>query len=204
MEGEEPVTIIAIGPLSNVATALLREPRLAQRARRLVVMGGALRVPGNVNPSAEFNIWADPHAAAIVFQSGIPLTVVGLDVCHQTLVRPEQIESLDGPGELAQFVRETTLPWFEVRRAGGKEGFHLYDSLAVALSFRPELARSERTWVEIETSGQFTTGQTVAYLDPQFKAWLGNKTNCDACLELVDVQGFAALVEERVLAPLRA
>lgn len=204
MREDDPTTIIAIGPLSNIATALLREPRLAQKAERLVIMGGALTVPGNVNPAAEYNIWADPDAAKIVFRSGIPITLVGLDVCHQTILRPEQITSLNGTSELSRFVRESTMPWFNVVQKAGREGFHLYDSLAVAVTFRPELVRTEPTWVDVEVEGKLTLGETIAFLDPMHKAWFGDKTNCDASLELVDVEGFADLIDERVLAPLRA
>ena len=204
MNGDEPVTIIAIGPLSNVAAVLIREPALARSGARLVIMGGALRVPGNVNPSAEFNIWADPEAASIVFNSGIPITLVGLDVCHQTLMRSEQVRSLNGNSLLAHFVREATSPWVDVVISAGKEGFHLYDSLAVAIAIRPELVRMEPVWVDIELKGEHTLGQTVAYLDPSHRAWFGDKPNCEACLDLIDVQGFADLMDERVLVPLRA
>jgi len=205
MEASDPVTIVTIASLTNVALALLKEPRIAQRARRLVMMGGAVAVPGNITPAAEANIWVDPEAASIVFNSGIPITVVGLDVCHQTLLRLDQLDEIDASTKLGAFAREATRPWFQKAADFGiSGGMHLYDTLAVAVGFRPELVRTAPAWVHVETHGTYTYGQTVAYLTPLHKLWVGEKTNCDVCLELVDGPGFSRLFDERVLARLRA
>lgn len=201
MESSEPITIVAIGPLSNIATALLREPRLCKRAERVVIMGGALKTPGNITPVAEYNIWADPYAASIVFKSGIPITVVGLDVCHQTMVVPHQIEAL-GNSLLANYVREATMSWFEFVKTAGREGFHLYDSLALAVSFLPELVKMEDAWVEVETTSPLTAGQTIAWFDHLKEVWIGDKSNCRACVQLINNSRFSELINERVLSPL--
>lgn len=205
MEAPEPATIVTIASLTNIALALMKEPRVAHRALRLVMMGGAVAVPGNITPAAEANIWVDPEAASIVFSSGIPITVVGLDVCHQTLLRLDQLEEIDTSTELGAFAKEATRPWFQKAADFGiSGGMHLYDSLAVAVSFRPELARTEPAWIHVETQGKYTYGQTVAYLTPLQKLWVGEKTNCDVCLDLVDGPGFSRMFEERVLARLHA
>jgi len=202
MKSIDPITIVAIGPLSNIAAALLREPRLAKKTERVVIMGGALKTSGNITPVAEYNIWADPYAASIVFKSRIPITVVGLDVCHQTLVVPHEIKSL-GKSPLAQFVREATMPWFSFVKKAGREGFHLYDSLALAVSFLPGLVKMEPAWVEVETTSPLTAGQTVAWFDHLREVWIGDKSNCLACTQLVDNKRFSDLFNERVLDPLR-
>jgi purine nucleosidase len=201
---EEPITIVPIGPLTNIAAAIQRDPRVAERARGLVIMGGAVNIPGNVTPAAEFNVWVDPEAADIVFRSGIPITLVTLDVCHQTLMKVDELESLSQGSPLGDFVREATFPWLEKMKAGGTEGFHLFDSLSVATTFRPDLVKTVRAWVEVETHGRATSGQTVAYLTKFVKeVWVGGKTNCDVSVDLIDNASFSDLFGERVLAPLR-
>ncbi len=108
------ITIVTIGPLTNVASALQSSPEFAEKLEGIVMMGGAAATPGNISPAAEFNFWQDPEAADIVFRSGVPLTMVGLDVCHQTELRPRQVEEVAGSSALGQFVLEATRPWFRV------------------------------------------------------------------------------------------
>lgn len=201
MENPEPISIVAIGPLSNVAAAILREPLLVEKTQNVIVMGGAFKTPGNITPVAEYNIWADPYAASIVFKSGIPITVVGLDVCHQTMVVPRELQPL-GNSLLANFVRESVQPWFDFAKTAGREGFHLYDSLALAVSFIPELVKMEPAWVEIETISPLTAGQTVAWFGHLKDVWIGNKSNCMACTGLIANDKFASVFNERVLKPL--
>src|SRR6266699_3322594 len=88
------ITLVPVGPLTNIALALRREPRIAQSVRGVVIMGGALRVPGNITPGAEFNIYVDPHAAQIVFHAGWPIRLVSLDVTTQTQMQREQVQML--------------------------------------------------------------------------------------------------------------
>jgi purine nucleosidase len=190
------LTLVTIGPLSNVAGALLRDPSIAQKVKGLVVMGGAATVPGNITPAAEFNIWADPEAAAVVFRSGIPMTMVGLDVCEQTHLKGEAIRTLEnGPSELAHFVAQSALPWLELRRRfSGADDLHLYDSLAVAVAFRPALVSTREAYVAVETDGHYTAGATVTYLQPK------KEPNATVALQ-VDAGEFEDLFASRVIRP---
>ena len=204
--GREPgeITVVTIGPLTNVAAALEREPLLRESIPRIVMMGGAARVPGNITPAAEFNIWADPEAAARVFASGVPITMVGLDVCEQTRLREHTVKPLaSGATELARFVERAVRPWIELRRAVfGASDLHLYDSLAMAVAFRPELVRTQEAFVAVETEGTHTAGSTVSHLNPVLRAAFGLPgPNADVALE-VDGEAFEALFAERVVEPL--
>lgn len=142
-------TIIAIGPLTNVAAALLADPSLAERLERVVIMGGAFQVPGNVTPTAEFNFFADPEAAQVVLDAGVRPVLVGLDVCHQTHLpkgaRPR--------GELGASFERAAGPWL------ASDGPYLYDSLAVAAAIRPELLTLEPAHVGIEADGTSVASQ---------------------------------------------
>jgi len=206
LENPGEIVLVTIGPLSNVARALEREPSLAEKIPRIVMMGGAATVPGNITPAAEFNIWADPEAAHRVFESGVPICMVGLDVCEQTHLNEDVVKRLEAaPSELARFVARAVGPWIELRRnVFGADDLHLYDSLAVAIAFRPDLVRSSEAFVAVETEGTHTAGATVSYLNPLLRAALtGREPNVDVALE-VDRAGFEALFAERVIAPLEA
>ena len=162
--GEEPTTLIALGPLTNVATAILATPGLTERLERIVAMGGAIRREGNVTPAAEFNIYADPEAAAIVLRSGVPVTLVPLDATMRAIF----------PGEAAARLAESEVP---VERAVGRlgsfvsgvyrkyygiDGFALHDPLAVGAAIDGSLVSTEDLWVSVETGGELTAGATVA------------------------------------------
>jgi purine nucleosidase len=203
-ENPEEITLVTIGPLSNVALALEREPKLAEQIPRIVMMAGAATVPGNITPAPEFNVWADPEAAARVFESGIPITMVGLDVCEQTHLHEESVQEIAaGSTELAGFVARSVQPWIELRRAiYGTNDLHLYDSLAVAAAFRPDLVRTQEAFVAVETDGTHTAGETVAHLNPILRAaFAQQEPNADVALE-VESERFGALFAERVIEPL--
>jgi inosine-uridine nucleoside N-ribohydrolase len=204
-ENPGEITLVTIGPLTNIAAALQREPALASDAARIVSMAGAAVVPGNITPAAEFNVWADPEAAAIVFESGIPITMVGLDVCHETHLRLETMERVgQGGSDLARFAAEAVTPWMEFRaKTGGEADLHLYDSLAVAAAFRPDFLTCEESYVAIETEGRLTQGETVAHLGLLLKLAQarGREPNAQVALA-VDAAGFEAFFEERVIEPM--
>jgi purine nucleosidase len=203
-ENPGEVTLVAIGPLSNLATALEREPSLARQIPRVIMMAGAANVPGNITPAAEFNVWADPEAASRVFECGVPITMVGLDVCEQTHLHEETLKPLaEAPSELARFVARSVQPWIELRRAiFGASDLHLYDSLAAAVTFRPDLVRTEEAFVAVETEGTHTAGATVAHLNPILRAaWTQREPNADVALDVKSGE-FEALFSERVIAPL--
>lgn len=206
VENPGEITLVTIGPLTNVAAALDREPRVAETVPRIVMMGGAATVPGNITPAAEFNIWADPEAAARVFASGIPITMVGLDVCEQTHLHQRTVEVLaSGSTELARFVARAVQPWIELRRAiYGASDLHLYDSLAVAVAFLPELVRTREAFVVVETEGTHTAGATVTYLNPILRAAFARQEPNASVALTVEGAKFEALFAERVIEPLVA
>ena len=119
---------------------------------------------GNVTPAAEFNVWADPESAAKVFSSGIPIRMVPLDVCHKTRFGREDLNKIGtNKHPFCQFVQEAVDPWLKINPnlAIIDQGLHLYDSLAMALCFKPELAEYKDAFVSVETKGEFTDGETV-------------------------------------------
>jgi purine nucleosidase len=165
--GQRPgqVTLVTLGPLTNIALALLREPALARLVRQCVVMGGASDSYGNVSPVAEFNIWADPEAARIVFDSGMPLTMVGWDVSRQDAVidRSEaaRLRSIGTP--LATFcidIQEALLRYLSEHT--GLDGFDLPDPITLAIALDPLIASEVlEVPVLVDTSDGMSRGQTV-------------------------------------------
>jgi pyrimidine-specific ribonucleoside hydrolase len=163
---QEPVTIIATGPLTNVALLLQSAPGLRERIGGISLMGGSLG-EGNTTASAEFNIWADPEAADVVFRSGIPIRMAGLDVTHQALVLPADVARLEGLGNRAGRVFADLMRFFAIhhRERYGWEGPPVHDAVAVAWLLEPDLVRSRALRVDIETGDGLTRGRTVA--DPE-------------------------------------
>jgi inosine-uridine nucleoside N-ribohydrolase len=158
------VTLITIGPLTNIATALHADPELAGKVRSLVMMGGSLS-GGNITPAAEFNIYVDPEAARIVFQSGIPLTMVGLDVTRKTTLTDDHVhvlEAADDPvGQAAAKIARKAIEHH--REQGFVVGPNMHDSLAVAGFLDPSLLTLRQYYVDVETAGELTAGETVGY-----------------------------------------
>ena len=156
------LVLVATGPLTNVATALVRDPGLARRLRRVVLMGGAIGL-GNVTPAAEFNIVSDAEAARAVFESGVPITMVPLETTHQALATPDvvaRIAALDFPlaslcVELLEFFAETYL------RVFGFAAPAVHDPCAVAWLLDPTIVPSRPMHVDIETAAEFSYGRTV-------------------------------------------
>ena len=161
--GDGEVTLVAVGPFTNVALVVLEHPDLVPKVREIVVMGGASTAGGNVTPAAEFNVYADPHAAAVVFDCGRPLTVHSLDVTHQVLAAPRHAERLAGAGgEAARRLAPLLHPAAGSRgRRFGPERSPLHDPCAIAWLLRPELFASETVPVAVETGGAHTMGSTV-------------------------------------------
>jgi inosine-uridine nucleoside N-ribohydrolase len=152
-------TLVATGPLTNVALLLARYPDA--RPERLVLMGGAI-AEGNTTPAAEFNIWADPEAAARVLASGLDVTMVGLDVTHRALVTGAHKEQARGAGRIGRFVAEL-LDFYGVfhRKAYGFDGSPVHDAVAVAQVIRPELLELERLNVRVDCESELCRGRTV-------------------------------------------
>lgn len=161
----EQITLVALGPLTNIALALLREPQLAQQVARCVVMGGTSDSYGNITPVAEYNIWTDPEAARIVFASGMPITMVGWDISRRYgVIEPadaERLRALDTP--LAHFcvnIQATLVRWTNEQTL--LSGFDLPDPIAMAVALDPSVAsRTIDVPVFVETGDGLCRGQTV-------------------------------------------
>jgi inosine-uridine nucleoside N-ribohydrolase len=165
MNAPGEITLVPIGPLTNIALALRHEPRIAERVREVVIMGGAVRVPGNVTPGAEFNIYVDPHAAHAVFHAGWPLRLVSLDATMQVAMTREQIEELAQHGsKVATAIKQMTTFYFDVFAAQYGHDFHMHDPLCLAAVFQPDLITWQPAYVDVELAGTLTLGQTVAYI----------------------------------------
>jgi inosine-uridine nucleoside N-ribohydrolase len=170
MAGPGGVTLCCVGPMTNAAVALIKEPRLAQRLDRILFMGGAAFCPGNVSPVAEFNVFVDPHAAHVVLESGLPLTMFGLDVTHQARATAERLaawEARGGPviAAAARMVRAYR---------GGDPCLH--DACVIAYLIDPGLFGGVDAHVAVECESPRTLGQTVARTKERHLA--GDAPNC--------------------------
>ena len=168
----EPVTLLAIGPLTNVALALQKEPRLREHIAELVLMGGSTE-RGNHTPAAEFNIAADPEAAHIVFSAGLPLRMFGLNVCRQVLLARADVDTVRAwPGARAAWFAGYLDAYQRLRQPDGSVPMPLYDPVVAAWLWQPELLRFQPARVDIELQGRFTRGMTVCDLrvGPQRRA----------------------------------
>ncbi len=189
------VTLCALGPLTNIATAFLRAPDIVARVRQIVLMGGAYFEVGNITPAAEFNIHVDPEAAGIVFRAGVPLTVLPLDVTHKALTTRARVEAFRALGtEPGRMVAEWTdfFERFDMQKYGS-EGAPLHDPCVIAWLIRPELFTGRHVNVEIETGSELTLGMTVA-------DWWGVTDRPPNALFIgdLDAEGFYALLVERI------
>ena len=149
-ENSGDIELVTIGPLTNIAYALDEDPKLSDHVNKITMMAGAATVQGNVTPAAEFNVWADPESAAKVFNSGIPIRMVPLDVCHKTRFGREHLNEIgSNKHPFCQFVQQSVDPWLKINPNKDivDQGLHLYDSLAMALSFMPDLAKYKEAYV---------------------------------------------------------
>lgn len=158
------LTLIALGPLTTVARVIRRDPAFAKRLKRLVVMGGAVETPGNVTPYAEFNIYNDPEAAQLVLSSGLPVTLVGLDVCDPVFVVSDDDRWARGGSRAEQLTRSLTDGWFALHDEGAR--YTPCDAMAVLAITNPELFGFRQASVRVETEDEKRRGQTVARYSP--------------------------------------
>lgn len=158
------VTLIPVGPMTNIAAALNSDSGLATLVRGIVMMGGSLS-GGNITPAAEFNVYVDPEAARIVFQSGIPVTMVGLDVTRRTSLTDEHVKVLEGAqNPVSQAAAKIARHAIDhTREQGFLVGPNMHDSLAVAAFLDPSILKWKEYYVDVETSGELTAGETVGY-----------------------------------------
>jgi purine nucleosidase/pyrimidine-specific ribonucleoside hydrolase len=186
----ERVTLVATGPLTNIALFLARYPELESRVERVVVMGGAIG-EGNVTPAAEFNIWVDPEAAHRVFQSGVDLTMVGLDVTHQALMTPAHAEHLAAAGSAGKLVAElyTFYAGFH-RRHYGWEGAPVHDAVAIAHVIDKTLLTTRHCGVLIDTGPELSRGRTHVDL----RRSMGWEQNCHVAVGIDPARFFELLI----------
>lgn len=184
------VTVITVGPLTNLATALMREPAIAHSIARVVVMGGAVTVPGNVTPMAEANIYADPEAAEYVFRSGAPLTLVGLDVTMQTLLKRTELQRWREEGTaFSRFLANITDFYMDAYKNfyPGIDGCALHDPLAVGVAIDESFVKTTPMFVQVDTEGGLSLGRTIADRRPNRVV----TPNMDVCLN-VDAERFVS------------
>ncbi len=189
------VTLVPIGPLTNIATAFARAPDMVGRVAEIVLMGGAYFEVGNITPAAEFNIYVDPEAAAAVFGAGVPLVVMPLDVTHKALTTRPRVEAFRAlPGRLGPAVAAWT-DFFERfdKEKYGSAGAPLHDPCTVAYLLRPDLFTGRHINVEIETEGRFTLGMTVA----DWWRVSGRAPNATFMGDM-DAEGFFTLLTQRL------
>jgi purine nucleosidase/pyrimidine-specific ribonucleoside hydrolase len=193
LASDRPVTLIPTGPLTNVGLLLARHPEAAARVHRIVLMGGSI-AEGNVTPAAEFNVWADPEAAARVIGSGLDVTMVGLDVTHKALLTTAHSERLRALGEVGSFVAEL-LDYFGRFHAAtyGFDGSPIHDAVAVAEVVRPGLVKTLDLHVAIECASELCRGRTVV------DRWRRTEHAPNAHVGVdIDVAGFTELLLGRI------
>src|SRR5690554_2134750 len=187
---DKELVLVPTGPLTNIALALLKEPRIKQGIKEIVLMGGAYGL-GNHTPSAEFNIFVDPEAAHIVFESGLPITMVGLDLTHQAKAYPEVVERIAQIGSPVADLVVELLKFFgyTYKRVFNFDAPPLHDVCAVAHVIDPTLIKTQKVPVIVETTRGACYGRTVC--DFYFRT--GKPANVDVALEL-DQERFWDLV----------
>ncbi|RXZ80871.1 ribonucleoside hydrolase RihC [Paenibacillaceae bacterium] len=181
MDSKEPVTLVPIGPLTNIALLFLMYPEVKDKVEEIVLMGGSTS-RGNMGVMSEFNIFADPEAAKIVFQSKVPIVMAGLDVGLKALVYPEDSAQLKDMNETGKMIYQL----FQKYRGGSmKTGLKMYDSCAVAYLLQPEMFEVQETFVDVELNGSMTAGCTVVDL----KGYLKQPSNAKVLVD-IDPQMF--------------
>jgi len=190
------ITLVPLGPLTNIALAVATEPRIAQNVREVVLMGGAANVPGNASPVAEANIHNDPEAAHIVFHAGWPLTMVGLDVTHKTVMTPEYLEQLRAANNpWTDFIAAITPFYLGFSQRQGQNGFPVHDSSALAYVIDPTLFETKHVYTDVDHQSPHHHGQTV----PDWRGQRETEPNVHVCVD-VDSARFLDLYRQRLSA----
>jgi inosine-uridine nucleoside N-ribohydrolase len=174
------VTILALGPLTNIALAMRLEPRFVGAVKEIIYMGGIVLGYGNVSPVATANVLNDPEAAKIVFGAGIPFTMVGQDVTRWVRITPERRERMRAPGtRITEFLHQITRFYANAALRDEIPGFTVHDLLVMAYALRPELFETRRLWVDVDTESTLTCGMTVA----DFRPYTDRPANITVCLK---------------------
>ncbi|WP_265515943.1 nucleoside hydrolase [Nitratireductor luteus] len=192
---EGQVTLCPLGPLTNIALALVREPKIAHRIKEIVLMGGGFFEGGNITPTAEFNIYVDPHAADVVFRSGAPIVMMPLDVTHKAMTTARRVAAFRDLGTRVGAAVAEMLEFYERfdEEKYGSDGGPLHDPCVIAWLLQPELFKGRQCNVVIETMSELTMGMTVV-------DWWGvteRRKNAHVMRD-IDHEGFFALLTERL------
>jgi len=161
---KDEITLVATGPLTNLGAALALDPETFNKAKRIVLMGGAGFEPGNITPAAEFNIFVDPHAAQSIFESGIEIYMFGLDVTHQMIITPTRLKMIEKSSNLIGPTVSDFLSFFNSydTKIYGWEGAPLHDPCTIAWLIQPDIFEIKKMSVEIETNNGPAYGRTIA------------------------------------------
>jgi purine nucleosidase/pyrimidine-specific ribonucleoside hydrolase len=181
----DEVTLIATGPLTNVARAMQKDPATMVRVKEIIFMGGAVYVPGNIPPgAAEFNMFVDPHAAEVVLGFPVPLIMVPLDVTHEVKLMRTVVEQECGshPAAIPRFLAQATRRYMQFYRDDqGHDGCYLHDPLAVGVAIDPSFVTTEWLRIYMETEGKVTAGMTLPFRHPTRDAAKRDAPNVTVC-----------------------
>jgi len=188
------ITLATLGPLTNLAVAIVKQPAICERLQEVVMMGGA-QTQGNITPSAEFNVYVDPHAAQVVVTAGIRLTIVSLDVTHQAIATPKRlntIKAINSPISAATIGLLNHYGAYDMQRYGFP-GPPLHDPCVIAYLLQPDLFTSRRAYVAIETTSELTMGRTV------IDQWhVTNQPANATVIESIEAEGFYQLLTQAI------
>ncbi len=193
LEEKGELELLVIGPMTNIAICLLEHPDLVKLVKHIWFMGGAV-IGGNVTTTAEFNIWVDPDAAHIVMQSGIPLTMVGLDVTTAVAMKEEHSLELRACGTKAALLCADLLDYMFIRRDAGGEDAIMHDAMALASAVYPQCLECHDYFVDVECSGEYTRGHTMADLGGR----MGRKPNVSVAMK-VDGPAFCRWLTDAIM-----
>ena len=193
MKSEGDITLIPTGPLTNVAALFAAHPELKSRVERISLMGGGI-AHGNWTPAAEFNILVDPEAADMVYRSGVPIVMAGLDVTEKAMLMPSDFDRIRAVGgKVSTVIADLLEFFFQFHKSLGYPGCTIHDAVAVAYLYAPELFTGTDMYVAVETGGRYTRGATIGDVH---NLW-GKAPNAHV-LTGVDREGFADLFVEAV------
>jgi purine nucleosidase len=189
--GEGEITLVAVGPLTNLACALVQAPDIASRLREIVLMGGAIGL-GNTTPAAEYNIYADPHAAAVVFGAGARLVMTPLELTHQALATSAHVEAMRRLGSEAGRQVASMIEAYPSKGLFPRSGVPLHDPCAIGFVLWPELMSGRDCRVDIETEGTHSLGRTIV-------EWRRQDQPANArVLDRIDAEAFLSRLIERL------
>jgi purine nucleosidase len=193
--GVGEITLCPIGPLTNIAMAFVREPRIGPKIREIVLMGGGFFEGGNITPAAEFNVYCDPHAAEVVFTSGVKLTMMPLDVTHQARTTGKRIASVRAIGTPVGLAAAAMMAAHgkHAEKDRDRDGGPLHDPCVIAYLLRPELFAGRSCNVRVETGSELTMGMTVV----DWWGVTGGPKNCTV-INRIDADGYFTLIAERL------